>query len=236
MENQAPERITTKRIIGEILEIFNLERGLVFTFLSIFKKPFELVQTYLYKDRKRVFNPFRYILFAIALNTLFLSNHQSFKNFTQAQFQQLQEQEQQYENGLELSKYLGRAQKIYLTYQNFVMLIALPIMSLATLTLFSKVGYNYAENLAINSFIFGTTNWLSAILSALTFFIGAPMLILAFVLITFIVATYLYAKIFQVNGFKAFVGMFLAYLCLLFVGMLFQYFFVAIFMIQDLML
>ena len=62
-----PERITMKTIWYGLLELFNLERGLIFTFIALTLHPGKALRTFLTEDRSRLVPPFRFLLFAVAL-------------------------------------------------------------------------------------------------------------------------------------------------------------------------
>lgn len=64
--------------------------------------------------------------------------------------------------------------------------------------------YNYAENLAINSFTFGTSIWVSLLFGIATFFLNYTYTILGMLaLLSWFVTCYMYKNIFQFKWLKA---------------------------------
>ncbi|MCF6347794.1 MAG: DUF3667 domain-containing protein [Flavobacteriaceae bacterium] len=221
--NQLP-RLTVKELRNETLKFFNLEKGIAFTYVSMFKKPFETIKTYLGFDRKKFSNPLNYLLFGIAVYTIMFRLHPSFKSFVEfaqkANAKSLAPLEKLFDVSIIVP--MNQAQEIYFSYQNIFYLISIPIMSIITFWLFKKK-YNYAENLAINSFVFGTTIWTSVILSVVTLFLNSFIVIYIIMTISILLLIYLYHKIFQINWYKALGTMLLVYFITTIVGMFFQY-------------
>jgi len=218
------KRLTTKEIRHEVLSQFNIERGLIYTFLALLKKPAQLVDTYVFKSRENIFNPFRYLLFGAAASTFAMLHHAGFKSFMEAQSQnssqQFQELEEQF--GLPFSEAMSTAQQIYLSYQNLFFLVVIPFISFLTYWMFQKKRYNYAENMAINAFLFGTTSWLTGIYSLFTFWIKAKEVTYISMGLTLFVAVYLYTKIYGVSYLKGFLGFGLVYFIVIALGSVFQ--------------
>lgn len=204
MENQ-PNRLTVTEIKNEALRFFNLEKGIPFTFLSLFKNPYQTVQNYLYKNRRVVNNPLQYLFFSIAVYMLMSSFHPSFKEFAEKADTQNQEmfRELEEQTGKEMYVHFKKAQEISFSTMNFVYLLALPIMSLLTFWFF-RSKYNYAENLAINCYMYGTANWVSFLILVCTVFFKLPGYFMYFLMLfTFIITSYMLKYIYQLTWLKA---------------------------------
>ena len=198
-------RLSVKEMWNETLLFFNFEKGLPYTYVSLLKHPLETVKTYLNLNRRKYFNPLNYVLIGVGLYTLILSVHRSFQSFirdsqkTNAQdFTALEK-----EMNIAIAEPFARAQEILLSYQNVFYLIVIPVISLITLRLFRKK-YNYAENLAIHAFVFGTSTWTVIIPAVLTIYMDIPILFfMPLPFISIVVIVYLYQKILQTTWLKA---------------------------------
>ena len=206
MENHLPEatenrlpRLTVKEIRNETLLFFNLEKGLLFTFLALIKDPKNTIDTYLNIDRRKFSNPLQYILISVAIYTVLITVHPSFVNTMASLNEQNAKSYAKMEKDLniKIAEPMARSQKIFLSYQNVLYLILIPIISFATFFLFEK-SFNYAENLVVNAFVFGTSTGVSMILTALTIFIDHfAVMMIAIPLFSFVFTGYMYKKIFQ---------------------------------------
>lgn len=224
MENQLP-RLTVKEIRNETLKFFNLEKGMAFTYVSMLKKPLKTIRIYFDLDRKRFTNPLRYVLFSVAAYVLILNFHPSYKSLNTSMEKRNANSFAPIEKKLNISiaEPLAKAQKIYTSNQSIVYLILIPLVSVITFWFF-KEQYNYAENLAINAFMFGTTNWTSAIVSVLTIFINKPFyLIISLLTLSIIITVYLYKNFFKLGWLKAVGTGLLVYFIITVVGMIFQF-------------
>lgn len=66
------DRITFKGLMGFILSILNFEKGILFTVKELLVRPRVVIEEYLKKDRTKLVNPIRFLVFSTALST-FLS-------------------------------------------------------------------------------------------------------------------------------------------------------------------
>ena len=219
-----PNRLSVREIKNEVLCHFYFEKGLLFTFYHMLKQPEKLISIYLDGNRKKVFNPFRYLLFGVAATTLILLSHPSFtkmiENLQMSSMDDYQVIEQQM--NIPLWDIMMRMQEIYMSYQNIVIIISIPVVSLITWKFFRNHSFNYAENMAINSFVYGTTYWISAILGLLTFFTDSGFIMFMATAVTFVASTYLYKRIFKSGVLRSFAGIFISYIPVLIIGVLTQ--------------
>lgn len=210
MENQLPDiidnevpRLTVKEIRNETLLFFNLEKGLLFTFVALMKQPFSTIQTYLFHDRRKFSNPLQYILIGVALYTIIISVHPGFNKMVndsnEINAKNYARMEKQFD--IKIAEPFERAQGIYFNYQNVFYIFLIPAVGFATFLLFER-SYNYAENLAINAYVFGTTTWFGILVTLATFFIEHIAMMFIMPLISLILMGYLYKKIFQEDWLK----------------------------------
>lgn len=216
------ERLSITELKNELFAFLNLEKGIPLTYISIFKRPYKTIQTYLTKDRNYITNPLKYLLFSVAVYALLISYHKGFQSFrtesnttNQKSFENLKKlfSEDLYEKFL-------MAQEFYLSSMNLVYLFAVPIIALITYWFF-KEKYNYTENLAIHCYLYGTANWTSLLIVLLTLpfdFSGSFMFIL--ILFTYTIITYLIKYIYQLKWLTAFAIQFLLLVLFMIIGQL----------------
>ena len=233
LQDEELPKLSIKEISDEGFKFFNLEKGLIFTFIAVLRRPLETVNTYLNKDRRKYSNPLQFILIAVGLYTAIISYHkgfQSFLDYTEAEnkknFALIEKQ-----FSIQIAEPIAQAQDIIFSYQNVLYLLIIPAISLITYKLFSKK-YNYAENLAINAYIFGTSTWVAIILALLTLVAGYPIIVFASLsIISFAIITYLYKMVFETSWLKGLGTMMLVYILIMIITTIIQFGLVAIYML-----
>lgn len=223
-------RLSISEMKDEVLGFFYLEKGLLFTFVYMLKKPAETIELYLRYDRKKVQNPFRYLFIAVAFSTFVMLANPSFKSYidgvrngSRAQYDKVEK-----DTGLPIWEKIQEAQEIAMSYQNLLVVLAIPLVSLITFLLLKKMNYNYAEHMAINCLIFGTVYWITGIYSLCTLFFNDVLLIYISWLLVFLFGSYFYWRSFSINLFKAILTLLGGYLMVILVGAVFQ---ISIFMV-----
>jgi hypothetical protein len=231
MNNQLP-KLTTKEMWNEMLKFFYFQKGIPKTFLSLIKQPYETVNEYLTIDRRKYFNPLNYILIAAGLYALVLAVHPGFTGFIKQSNELNAKNYKPIEDkfDIDISGSMKKSQRIYMSYQNIFYIVILPIIGYVTFLLAKE--YNYAEHMALNAFVFGTSTWVSLILSILTiFFKNFLVVFIVIPLVSFIVMMYMYKKIFQISWPLSFGVTFLIYFVILIASMIMQLGLSAYFMI-----
>jgi len=71
-EGYDKERITFKSLFAFVLSVLNFEKGILFTIKQLIIRPRVVIEEYLKKDRKKLVNPIRFLVFSTALSA-FLS-------------------------------------------------------------------------------------------------------------------------------------------------------------------
>jgi len=198
-------RLTLKTIKQDVLEILNLEKGLFFTLVRLFKDPKETVETYLFKDRSKLFNPFRFVFFAVAIYSFFI-----LKIFDGLDFSKFIEFQDNPEYNEVMKNY---TEKIFNLY-NISTLLSIPCLAFFSFLLFGREKYNYAEHLAINSYVFGIASWIAALSLAIGYFTNPFLSILLGSVFYILAPLYWYKRIYQ----KSWVSTTTLYLLVYFVG------------------
>lgn len=140
-----PERITFQKIGRSILQVLNLERGLFYTILVLLTKPGTAIETYLKKDRTKLVEPVRFSLVVLAITTIvFLSfNGQDYIDG--------------FLEGITDNKEIEKVTvfiNVFKKYCNLFLIFILPIIAAFSYSSFKKSGYNGAEHLVINAYVF----------------------------------------------------------------------------------
>lgn len=206
-----PERITMKTIGYGLLELFNLERGLVHTLIALTIQPGKALRTYLAEDRTRLVPPFRFLLFAVAAAAFITVQYMKSSEF-------MAEMRAGFESGYragsengeldteKMETFLLFLNEIFANYFNIALLVGVPIVALCTFWILRK-GHNYAEHLVINCYVTGYQNIMYIIMTPLLFFMKFTTLSYIYIVLILIYGIYAYVRVFQerfvIGTFKA---------------------------------
>lgn len=198
--SNAPERLTLKKIWSDLLEQFNLERGLGYTVKEWLLHPGRAADKYLYQDRRPFTKPFSFLLLTSAVTTFLMLElvikKQGALEFTTSE--EWQEIPELLKPGIKLA--LIAVKK----YFNLLYLASLPLVTLASYWLLRKDHpLNLAEFLVINTFIFSIQSILY--LFNIPFLALMPNSILSAIpaLLLVIYFVYAYKQIFQQSYWRA---------------------------------
>ena len=162
--------ITMRYFLLGIVGVFNFESGFLLTISSFLKKPKEAFEGFLGRDRYRYANPFRlaFIITAIA----------AFLSFQLNVFGEMNEGFDEITKGLNDATSSNEIQdaevesallyQFFKDYINVFLLGSVPVLSFFSFLFYRKRGYNYAQHLVLNTFIFAIITF---IYIALIFFI-----------------------------------------------------------------
>ena len=117
--------------------MFNLERGLLYTIIELFKQPEVVIKDYLDSDGYRYMNPFRFQLVAASLCAIVVSIF----GFS---LEGIIEMEDGNPMDLDFVK----------EYSNLIILINVPLVAFGTWLAFRPSKLNYAEHLVINAYAY----------------------------------------------------------------------------------
>ncbi len=189
------ERITVRRIFSELFSsLTNLEKGFWYTFKMLFVNPGEVIRNFINGQTVRYYSPLRYLLLWIALSVglslstgLYDRQQEKVQDITaysdKPEVAEKQRQLQQQVNA-EMRKYL-----------NFMPLLILPFMALASYWVFRKRGQNYAEHLVLNAYVYGHTTAIGIL--PLLLILAVPSLFPYLMLKVFLISIIYYAYVYQ---------------------------------------
>ena len=146
-----PNRITTHSIIEELLQLANLEKGLGYTIKMLAFAPGKAIRMYLFEDRQRMTKPFALLVLAVTAATFLTLQFVPTGEALWADIQKDPDIQQLPEQVATILHWFAIATK---QYMNLLYLSSLPGLALATYILFPQKGYNFAEHLVINTYIF----------------------------------------------------------------------------------
>ena len=215
------KRFSVKFFFIAILDTFNLERGLFYTYKMLLTKPGVVINDYISGKTKPYYNPLKYIILAAAISAFLVlwlnifeegmkaTNNLMYGDSIQANEQALQLQQK-------VIVYLKK-------FMNLITLLLIPFVSLGSKWFFRAKKLFFGEHLIMNSFLFGQSTFI--ILLFMPLVIIFPQLTASFELIsstvTIIYLSYSYCKIFSLSKFKAIISALFVYFIGLLLSMLF---------------
>ncbi len=201
MEIQSrPERITMKTIWHDLMGIFNLERGLLYTLVVLTIKPGAALREYLYDNRQRLVPPFRFLIFTVAIGTFitvqYFKNSNILKEFERGVREGYQSRGGTSEQPQFLETYLTTISDLYNNYFNLFILAGVPIVALTTFWFFRK-NMNYAEHLVINSYLTAYATVIYIVLTPMLWITDYSVLSVIHFALTLVYSAYLYIQVFE---------------------------------------
>lgn len=139
-ESLEARKITFRHFFNEAFStISNMDRGFLFNVKNLFLNPNRTVHDYINGKRKNIFNPLSFLIIAISvylvIDSLFVTESVSDGMDTKL-----------YSIGYEAGRFIA-------LYYKYFWISSILWLSISTRLLFGK--YNFAEHLAINSFVVG---------------------------------------------------------------------------------
>ncbi len=152
-ESSSVPKITFSSIFNDgFSTITNMDKGFLFNVKNLFSNPNKTVTDYINGKRKNIFNPISFLIIAITIylitDSLIEVNHEVSKTNSEV-----------YSVGYEAGKFI----KLYFKY---FWILSIVWLSLSTKLIFGK--YNFAEHLAINSFVIGQSTLVGLISFVIT--------------------------------------------------------------------
>ena len=191
------KRITLGHVFNSLILAFNMDRGGIYTVKQLFIKPGEAVRDYLGANRYHYTPPFRILIITTAI-VLFAIGLSEITETAEAQFSAdvsstMSEAKNEKVDATEEIK--GILQDLS-AYFNLILWTFIPIMAFFTWLLNLKKGYNYAEHLVFQTYLFCISNVLG-FLFPLDHFVPA-WLIFSIV--------YIFISFYYIYGYKGFIG------------------------------
>ncbi|HEX8272272.1 MAG TPA: DUF3667 domain-containing protein [Longimicrobiaceae bacterium] len=157
-------RLTVRGIAAHLVtDAFDLNRGLLFTAVALFRRPGEAVREYVSGATVRYTNPVKYLLLLAALALLMMVRLDVFETQMRALpgVAAAQESVQAQQMQAELSAWISR-------HMNLLMIAGVPVIAWLSRRFFRAAGFNYAEHLVFNVFAYAQMCLLSLLVLPLT--------------------------------------------------------------------
>jgi len=139
-------RFTLKHAFHDFLHTFtHVDRGILFLIKQLFLKPGVVAKEYIAGKRKKYFNPFQYLILAVAVS-FFLTAKLGVIGFTHVE-------PEIYSRLAFWQRYFLEFNNFIYTYFNLLLFIAVPLMAFYSWLFYRKSGFNYSENVIFQTFI-----------------------------------------------------------------------------------
>ncbi|CAM1344383.1 DUF3667 domain-containing protein [Tenacibaculum amylolyticum] len=168
-----PKITFSSTISNAFLSITNMDKGFLYNLKNLTLSPKVTIEAYLKGKRKQIFNPISFLIIAVTAYLLLASLLKTKPIFPNEKTSLIQESLIN-KSGYEIGASAG---KIIFEYFKFFWVFTIIPLSLFTKLFFKR--YNFAENLAINSFILGHVTLIIGSISFIIF--KFPILINPFI-------------------------------------------------------
>jgi hypothetical protein len=207
-QNQ-PDRISMKMIWRSILQEFNLEKGILHTVVDLALRPGQTIKEYLYEDRSKLVPPFRFLLIFVTLGTIvtlsFLTQEDLINTFEQGveagggapNLDNLDPEKKEF-----IDLYINNMAVANLKFFNIYLMLSVPLAALATLIIYGRKTYNFAEHLVVNAYVYGNTTVVYILLSPILFFMPYQDFSLWYLVFIFPYYCFCYYQIFPPKAWK----------------------------------
>ena len=158
-------RITMGHIGHDLAHAFtHTDKGFFHLMIQLFKNPGKVAREYIVEQkRKRYGTPFQYIIIIGTIATFIVVNSHFMENTMRAMGA-----DKMGSSGNQAA-IMQKITELQGKYYNFMILMQLPFLSLATFWLYKKFKFNFAEHLTLHTFITAQTTLISMILMLFMF-------------------------------------------------------------------
>ncbi|WP_321346991.1 DUF3667 domain-containing protein [uncultured Draconibacterium sp.] len=205
------KRFTLKSFFGVIGNALNLERGIFYTMVWLFRNPGKVIDDYLNGRTKPYLNPLNYILIIAGIYAFLALSLNIFETGAQATYDILGVDEQTYSP--QATEVQAQWTEMIKRYMNFVPIIMLPFASLASKWYFRKKKLYYGEHLILITYVLAQSILISVVLALFVAII--PGMLQTFPVIntclTIVYFTYAFYSYFKRSVFHALIGFAVVY-------------------------
>lgn len=198
-------RITMRAIFDDIFnQISNVDKGLIYTFFLLFKKPDQVVLDYLAGKTIKYSSPFKYLIFWTAVSALIYIGFGFYDQQVAVTANLMQPNDDPKAN--EFATLYNDLMR-----QNFqlVSILYIPFFAIFTRLFFKKSGLNYAEHLVANAYFSAQAS--IVFMPILLLNLSTDLIFTLSTLIMVLYYTYAIRKLFKQNWFAAFFKVVLIY-------------------------
>ncbi len=225
-EGYSKERITFKSLFLFVLSVLNFEKGILFTIKELIVRPKAVIEEYLKKDRKKLVNPIRFLVFSTAFATFLtiyfvksnvgtetlestLSEGFSIGLDESVENDSIEFQSSRLESidtaKLSMRKLKRQKSKEAMSELGKIMsesndkftFAVIFFFAFSSLLLFKSNGYNYTENLVINVFMVSMMNVISIIGMIPSILFSSSIFIIIASILSFIFTIYYWMMVYK---------------------------------------
>lgn len=160
------ERISMKGIGAAILAVLNFERGIFYTLRCLVLSPGETMRTYLFVERKRLLDPVKLLILAVAVYLFFTLNFAPETGFV-AGFNEGFDADPTDTKKVEASEKLIA---FFYRYANLILLLSVPVAAGVSHHFFRSFRLKYPEHLVLNAYLYGFLSLVAVIFVPLAIF------------------------------------------------------------------
>ena len=164
-------RFTVKSYFSSLLNVFNIEKGFLYTFKMLTVNPGKIINGYISGKTKSYYNPLKYIVVAAAINAVLVIYLNILDQSVEASNNIINSDA--VKNNQEVLDLQKRWMEFFKQFMNFVPLLIIPFASISSKWFFRSKKLFYAEHLIINSYIYGHGFFMAILLMPIVLIIPA---------------------------------------------------------------
>lgn len=146
-------RFTFRNLLQGFLDIFELDQGIVYTVIGLFKFPGKIIREYLDMDRLSITNPLRYFFFVVGISA-FLTIKYDFWIKQNMALRGAESASMSPEQQAFNQQFTEVYQSVFIDYLSLWFAVAVFFVALFSYLFFKKSGLTYWEQFIANLFIF----------------------------------------------------------------------------------
>lgn len=189
------KRFTFRNLIQGFFDIFELDRGIVYTVVGLFQYPGRIILGYLDTERFTITNPIRYFLFVVGISTYLTIRFdfwvQQNLGFGGSETASLSAEQEAFNQ-----KYIEIYQSLFLDYLSLWFAVAVIFVAFFSYLFFKKSGFTYWEQFIGNLFIFNQMTLIFIPFILISELIENSSLYLAYILVSNAYAIWAYKDLF----------------------------------------
>jgi hypothetical protein len=148
------KRLNVHFLLDGIAGWFSLEKGFFITVWDFVVKPRRAFEGYLGEERIKYSSPLRLVILITAI-AVFVTLHSGSFDRTDAMFEEISQTENADNEAALVAQGIS---ELYRKYFNIFLMLSIPMTTTISWLIYRKVGYNWTEHLALNSFIFAVSS------------------------------------------------------------------------------
>lgn len=188
-------RFTFRNLFQSLLDIFDLDRGIVYTVLGLFYYPGKIIRGYLDTERLTITNPIRYFLFVVGISTYLTIRFdfwiQQSMGFGGTETASLSAEQQEFNQ-----KFSEIYQSVFVDYLSIWFAVAVFFIAIFSFLFFKKSGFTYWEQLIGNLFIFNQMTLIFIPFILISSILEVNTLYLTYILVSYAYAIWAYKDLF----------------------------------------